>query len=1406
MVYTSRIRGNADRRPRAFWGALIPAAINFVGGLITSSQQAKAQKRALEEQQRLAQQQLQISNQNNLATTLNNYASANNSYSDEDYNLKYRNGGTRRLGSNGITITDGGNAIKIGNNTYLLRGGSHEDINETGQTGIGINVGGNEIEAEGGEVAQRKGNSLRIYSAQPILGGISPAEAIIRGYNKDRVFNAQQRFKKNNGIKDDGNKADFGNLITMPFSGMLKNVVDYFTDSGKYAAKRVKVSNKTVNRKPIRNGQIGNFRVVNGKYFTNEKPLRQVYPEFDIISMGRGLPIKRSLKNTVGFVQKPNTFTRGIGNREGIKDLIESKVVRGNPVGTEMTAKAYTKATKSNRNSFNDIMNGTGREGISHRYYNRNLSREDFDAIQESYNKINASFKARHPKASGKIRFAISDDIYDPLGNYKNYDDYLAQIASDRKTLKNATTINPDNGEPIAYFYNDGRNPLTQGHGYASSKWGVRISNPQDYNMKIFDGHLHYSNSKTIPFDSPNVEVFRSTPFGTIRYPKWMLRRGWYRNGGLTSKDRGSSKHPYPSVSSKDFAGANRSYPIPTKADAIDALRLAGLHGRSDVRSKVYSKYPELRKKAEIGTNISLDSSYRNKDFLYRITQGHPTARKIINEIFGDEADRRRFMQDLNMFGYTSDDASGIAGASPIFRQPIVSAARQAQFIQDANRARQAANANRARQAANYAQQQVDYIKELSDRMSATIRNVGEQLGIRVNPNPNNSVRRLYSSNFKSANTNNRITTPRETPINSSNSFTETPINSTTTSATNTPIYSGKTTKFNTKYRSYRNAGFSPRTSKNLVKANKLGLYSTIGGFGTIGAGTLIGANINKTDKTNKANKAQLDAKGKPISPYIAKPQEPVKPLAGHVDKPVKPLTGPKEPVKRQTKKVTKVVKPTRQVPATIARKDTTRTDTTKQVNKIVKRQVRTTPQYTGNTTKGNYQLHDGETKVINGIKYTRRGNTIINHKTNVGYIYDKNGNYTGQADYSKVGNFNQAFDAARTAGRSQFIYRAGKYNNYSIAKETNAKKEALNRRIGARRIAKRMGCITNPPVGSRKKYLPGGTANPWDKYKVPDYGGVAPWQVSNKYDVNVPYPIGKYDLPITTITAKKDTFNDEMSRRMRAGVQNLKDNSNSKTTVPYLGRQNTFKPATQDYIGLGIDTLAALGSGLFTRSAYNKLNFDYALPNYVDESPVAFDTIYHNEAQRANVERNRLNSRNLIRDNTSSAQTALGRMQQTDIDAMMELNKLADEKANKEVELRNQNAANEQQVRARNAAARNQYYQNVAQIKNAALEAKNNAALAKAQSIGADLSGLSQAWTNFAGSVEQRYNTRQNEAIIAATSKEPAVLSNALQFGYNFSPEVLASIYRSTNDDKLKQLALSRLSPSDRRRYSLFQ
>lgn len=87
-------------------------------------------------------------------------------------------------------------------------------------------------------------------------------------------------------------------------------------------------------------------------------------------------------------------------------------------------------------------------------------------------------------------------------------------------------------------------------------------------------------------------------------------KRNKKRMGGLSrSKDYGSRSKPYPKVDKKDFAGKNRSYPIPTKADAVDALRLAGLHGRNDIKAKVYDKYPELRKRAKNGGVYTVTSN-----------------------------------------------------------------------------------------------------------------------------------------------------------------------------------------------------------------------------------------------------------------------------------------------------------------------------------------------------------------------------------------------------------------------------------------------------------------------------------------------------------------------------------------------------------------------------------------------------------------------------------------------------------------------------------------------------------------------------------------------------------------------------------------------------------------------------
>ena len=195
-------------RKKCWIGAAIGAATSIAGSLFGNS----AQKREMRRQQSIRDWQNTTQEAANMTTALNN----SQDY-QEDYLRQFRTAARlgKTLGAKGIYITDGGDATKIGNNTYLLRGGSHEDVNETGQTGIGINVGGNEVEAEGGEVAQKKNCALRIFSAQPILGnGMSPAQAILRGYNKDSVFSQQQAFKKRNGLKDDGSRLRNGGLTS----------------------------------------------------------------------------------------------------------------------------------------------------------------------------------------------------------------------------------------------------------------------------------------------------------------------------------------------------------------------------------------------------------------------------------------------------------------------------------------------------------------------------------------------------------------------------------------------------------------------------------------------------------------------------------------------------------------------------------------------------------------------------------------------------------------------------------------------------------------------------------------------------------------------------------------------------------------------------------------------------------------------------------------------------------------------------------------------------------------------------------------------------------------------------------------------------------------------------------------
>lgn len=102
-------------------------------------------------------------------------------------------------------VVAGGIAQPLGNNFFYMNGRKHSqggiDIGPSDKTGI---------EVEDGEVVETNGNELKVYSAQPIINGVSPAKLIMGGANPNKVFKAQEDFKDRNGINDDGTKAKYG--------------------------------------------------------------------------------------------------------------------------------------------------------------------------------------------------------------------------------------------------------------------------------------------------------------------------------------------------------------------------------------------------------------------------------------------------------------------------------------------------------------------------------------------------------------------------------------------------------------------------------------------------------------------------------------------------------------------------------------------------------------------------------------------------------------------------------------------------------------------------------------------------------------------------------------------------------------------------------------------------------------------------------------------------------------------------------------------------------------------------------------------------------------------------------------------------------------------------------------------
>ena len=392
--------------------------------------------------------------------------------------------------------------------------------------------------------------------------------------------------------------------------------------------------------------------------------------------------------------------------------------------------------------------------------------------------------------------------------------------------------------------------------------------------------------------------------------------------------------------------------------------------------------------------------------------------------------------------------------------------------------------------------------------------------------------------------------------------------------------------------------------------------------------------------------------------------------------------------------------------------------------------------------------------------------------------------NPTGQTGIGiKVGNNEieaEGGEVAQRVGNSLRIFSAQPMlNGISPAQAVEAGANR-NQIFNAQEALKRRGFR----CGGRLKFDDGGPAYGDKKWNL----ATGQWEDTDSERANITTPI---DYGKTNQLSTSNT------------------NSNSSVTPNYTPQKenwwtrNGMDVRAGDWIGLGTDLASSLALGAFNSNAYKNLKYDYQLPNYVDETPVAFDTTYHNDAQRATVERNRLNAQKLIANNTASANTAVQRMQQANADAMLETNKLWDEKANKEVELRNKAAENEQAVRARNATARNQYYQNVAEIQNKRIDAENANKLAQSNAWASSLQGLQGAANNFLTSTRQRYedNNALKAYIAAGNSGTPYRM---LAMGSKFDPTVLNALasVNAIDGEKYKNGAPNRSNYSNKADY----
>lgn len=398
-------------------------------------------------------------------------------------------------------VVAGGIAQPLGNNFFYMNGRKHSqggiDIGPSDKTGI---------EVEDGEVVETNGNELKVYSAQPIINGVSPAKLVMGGANPNKVFKAQEDFKDRNGINDDGTKAKYGKekYVAKSDNTRVTPIMESPRNSGIkqgdfiYYPETYRIANNTLEKVPARKE-------------VNMTPLEQVNPEFDILLGGAGVLRGVDKATKVAMVLDKNisrtsqkAITKG---RDALGYYSISPNIRYNlsvnngrkALGVKPTKllEAPKKQLTSNIGKYKDFVNildSNGKVIDIPDVLQTNI--DDTKAFLKTFNKWNARYgydpiplsAAKNPKQADKL---IKDRLLEhntfvrgvhETGNEENINNILrrngVEPTPENRAKYYASTYAPNTGAGRAGFnssYNGegtiySSNSLNTGIGYAKAK------------------------------------------------------------------------------------------------------------------------------------------------------------------------------------------------------------------------------------------------------------------------------------------------------------------------------------------------------------------------------------------------------------------------------------------------------------------------------------------------------------------------------------------------------------------------------------------------------------------------------------------------------------------------------------------------------------------------------------------------------------------------------------------------------------------------------------------------------------------------------------------------------------------------------------------------------------------------